>query len=104
MLTNKRDELRSSMNAENQPTTNKLSSDELTELVHREHVEGTPFQIVGTEEKGYFVTLGKYRATENMPTIEDAKKEINIQNWEFFCTIISIISKDVLDYSLNQNK
>lgn len=34
------------------------------ELIHREKLQNTPFEIVGNEEHKYFIALGKYRLTE----------------------------------------
>lgn len=60
-------------------STNKPNS---TELVRKEHVEGTGFDIVGNEEQGYMIALGNYRLTEWRKTIEECRDMIEKRDWE----------------------
>lgn len=52
-------------------------------------IEDTPFQIVGNEEKGYFVAFGKYRVGEVVETKEEALKYFNIKSWNIFINTIT---------------
>lgn len=64
------------------------SGNENTELIHREKVERTPFYIVGNEEQGYFLTMGKYRLTEAARTIEEVKEQLETNMWDIILKLV----------------
>lgn len=90
MSTKQQEQLRSQMNAEDQI---KLESGE---LIHREQVENTPFWIVGNEENGYFLTIGKYRITEHRTSIDGVKNDLENKKWYIILTLIGIITEQII--------
>ena len=52
------DLLRSQMSAGSQAKENS------SELVTKERIKNTPLDLVGNEEQGYFVALGKYKVSD----------------------------------------
>lgn len=80
--------------SEKQSTNNQNS----TEIVQKQHIEGTGFDIVGNKEHGYFVAIGKYRITENKP-IEDelysAIGELSNTGWEIIAGMIGAVTEAV---------
>lgn len=75
---------------------NQNNSDLNTELVHREKVPGTPFEIVGNNDHGYFLALGKYRLSnhldlEHTTLQEAAKHELKENGWNIITNLITLI-------------
>lgn len=60
-------------------------SKQSSQLIERETLDGTPFEIVTTEE-GTFVALGSYRLTEFMSK-EDAKEKILNKPWDLIISV-----------------
>lgn len=52
-----------------------------SELVEKERVEGTAFDLVGNQEQGYFIALGTYRLT-SVYSKEVLKKMIETKDYE----------------------
>lgn len=71
------------LNKENSPS----------ELIERQSVEGTAFEIIGNKEKGYFIALGMYRITEARPSIGTLRKMIANKDYEI---ILGLISASIL--------
>lgn len=86
-----RELLQSQTNAEDQD--NSKSS----EIIHREQFEDSPIWIVGTEEKGYFATLGKYRLIEPKETPEAVKLYLMDNYYTVTITIITTICKTIME-------
>lgn len=67
-----------------------------SQLIEREQVKHSPFWIVGTTEKGYFLTMGKYKIS---PTFK-SKLELLVYKeeceWEIVITIAGIIASDLI--------
>jgi hypothetical protein len=55
--------------------------------VENNRYEGTGFSIVGNEDKGYFVALGKYRLTEAKTKIQ-CKQMIENRDYELILGMI----------------
>lgn len=73
------------MNAGGQDTSKENSGIDThgEKLVDRQQIGGTPYWIVGSDEKGYFVTFGKWQMTEPEESLQKAmdyyaENEINI--------------------------
>lgn len=71
------------------------------ELITMDEVPGTPFKITGTEEKGYFLTLGKYRLTEYYETKTEALDRLILEQWTIMLRIITIVTEDEIERSKN---
>lgn len=72
--------------------------------VHK--VDGTPFTIVKHEEE-YFITLGKYKISNNQPSWEDCMDIIERKDYEFlmnmmFCAL-EIFSENVKEIEKLKN-
>lgn len=63
-------------------------SNKNTELVHREKIEGTPFYIIGNEDEGYFVAMGKYRLTEPEETVTAAMDKLITNQWDIILKMV----------------
>lgn len=53
--------------------------------------EDCPLRITGSEEKGYFITMGKYRVSKIFPIIELADREAREKSWYTILNIIGVI-------------
>lgn len=60
------------------------------QLIYRENVEGTPFNIVGMEGK-YFVALGQYRLSEWKDNPEELRDIIYEQEWDFLLNVMTAL-------------
>lgn len=94
--TKHRELLNTQLNAEE--THNKNSS----ELIFREAIEHTPFYLVGTEENGYFITMGRFKLTENQPTKEKAINQLTIEQWNIVMRMSAIIHESIANEAIQQ--
>lgn len=62
-----------------------------TEEIQQEQIEGTPFKIIGNNEKGYFLAFGPYKITENQPTITDTKELLESRMWDIIANLVITI-------------
>lgn len=68
-----------------------------SKLIEREQMKDTPFWIIGTEDTGYFGTLGKYQITTNFPTKEAVTNHIETQVWEIIMKVAGIVAADLIE-------
>lgn len=68
-----------------QTSAEQQDSNQSSQLIERETLDGTPFEIVTTEE-GTFIALGSYRLTEFMSK-EDAKEKIQKKHWDLIISV-----------------
>ncbi|AXH76241.1 MAG: hypothetical protein [Microviridae sp.] len=61
------------------------------QLVSRKKIDGTPFEIIGNNEKGYFLAFGKYRLTDLFETIEEVQMHIASNHWEITAILIAVM-------------
>lgn len=59
------------------------------ELIHREPVDGTPFQVISVED-GSFIAMGRFRISEMMPE-EKCMEMIEKRDWNLILASISVI-------------
>lgn len=79
-----------------------------TELIHREQIEDTPFYIIGNEEKGYFISFGKYKLTEEIQSLhtqtlqEQFKSILHHQQWNIILNLLAVFTEfsklDTINY------
>lgn len=61
------------------------------EIITNEAIQGTPFRIVGNPSQGYCITIGTYKLTEPTETINEAKDQLHLQEWNIIANMIVII-------------
>lgn len=44
------------------------------QLIERYQIPGSPYWVIGDEEKGYYLRFGKYKFTENMQSIQEVEE------------------------------
>lgn len=66
------------------------SNSKSNELIEMVKLEGTPFTAIRNDDKWY-LTLGKYRLTEELKSLEEAKAESLDASWERIMQIIQIM-------------
>lgn len=83
-----------------------------TELIARERIGKTDLEIIGNEEKGYFIALGKYKLTESFPRETLRGHKITLQelaldileeyHWDIVINLIAISTEwaklDILNH------
>lgn len=60
-----------------------------TELIHREPIDGTPFQVI-TIEEGSFIALGRFRVSD-IQSEENCYKMIEGKDWNLILATVSVI-------------
>lgn len=66
------------------------------ELVKRTEVEGTPFMIITTPDGGSVLTMGKYRISEPMESIEEAQQYAQSKPWTLIlCVIMAMVQDEI---------
>lgn len=90
-------------NAETLQTTAQTEPNKNTELLHRERLDKTPFDVIGNEENGYFIAMGKYRLTEPQKTIPLAIQLLEDRRWEIIGAMITttIVIMDNIQSNIN---
>lgn len=59
-----------------------------TQLVEREKIENSPFEIIGNKDHGYFAAFGKYRITEKFENMQLVKDYLESHKWEVVVNLI----------------
>lgn len=69
------------------------------ELIQREAITGTPFVAVKADGHGWFLAFGKYRVSDEMPTLADAQekakglkrgKKLEV-DWTFILDVVTVM-------------
>lgn len=80
--------------SESQMNVKEVSNLESGKLFTREAIEGTPFTVIGNDEKGYFVSLGRFKVIRNEETLEGAIKHVREKSWEILMNVCQIIASE----------
>lgn len=80
-------------------TDNKESSSINEELISRTEIEGTPFTVIGIDNK-YFGVMGQYRITEEYEDKEAVIAGLKEMNWNRIVQVILILKE--LNTDINQ--
>lgn len=73
-----------------------------TSLITNEEVPNTPFRLVGSEEKGYALTIREYMLTEFKPTKLEALQNMENNMWILTANLIGAILE--IEKSLEPNR
>lgn len=60
-------------------------------LVYREQIENTPFWIISTNDKDYFLVMGNHRLTEPQDTAQKVKIKLIENMWEIMMNVTLIL-------------
>lgn len=93
-----------STNAKQKQQSKEESSNEDRRIVDREQIEGTPFWLQRTEDKGWFITMKGYQITPPQKTKEEAIKYIWLENngWNVIANICIIIHEQVANEAVKE--
>lgn len=69
----------------------RINSQSNTQLLTREPIKNTPFTIVGNEEQGYIITMGKYKLSEPYKTNILADLAIKRSDWMLTINVMALI-------------
>jgi hypothetical protein len=50
-------------------------------VVYQEQIENTPFKIVGNKQRGYFLSMGLYRISDNLQSPKAVKEWLKNNQW-----------------------
>ena len=80
------------------------STERPVEQMEYENVEGAPFSIVGSEQKGYTIVIGTYCVKkETFKTMQEAKDYIATKPWELIFVGVNVF-RDVIIKHRKKNK
>lgn len=79
-------------NAEENQNRENLNS----ELIERTEIAGTPFYLVGNEEHGYIITMGKFKLTQNKPTKEEAMNLLTTDYWNIILRMVTSLHESIM--------
>ena len=84
-------------NADTQDNAKSISKNETA----YERVEGTPFALI-KEQNGWFIAIGRYKASDLYLTKEQAKKDIKQKDWDLILTTMSIMIEEITNLKNNK--
>lgn len=64
-----------------------------TELVYKERIKDTPFDVVGNEETGYKIALGRFLISQAYQTPYDAECAAYAKPWDILMNVVSLVTK-----------
>lgn len=70
------------------------------EMLEQVPIEGTPFTAVRLDDK-WFLTMGKYRLTNELKTLEECKQEAKDASWHRIMQIMNIV---IIEHEQAKNK
>lgn len=85
------DILNTQLNTEENP------SSKSSKLIEREQLTGTPFWLVGNEEQGYRIIMGKWAITEIYKTKIEALLIIKDEQWQTTLKLAGIVAQDLIE-------
>ena len=65
------------------------------QLLKREEVPGTPFILVGNDEEGWMITIGRFAVSERSKHKEDLIEKIEKRDYELLMSLISVCTDAV---------
>lgn len=68
---------------------NSNSDSRSTEIRMKKKIANTPFEIVGNEERGYFLAFGIFRISESKQTPEEVEEILKNETWFVIANMIS---------------
>ena len=68
-----------------------------SELIERVPLPWSPFTIVGTPERGYFIAFGKYQLTTPMPTKAEAVEQLEKEKWQVHVTVAGLVQEMMIE-------
>lgn len=80
------------------------SENSSTEIVERVKIPWTPFYVVGTPEKGYFVSFGKYRLTDSKPTKVEAVNDLEKERWTITAKVAGLVQEMMIEEEIRKIK
>lgn len=90
MSTNQQVHDTSFMNVENQPRESS------SKLITNDGIPDTPFRVVGNE-KGWFITMGKWRMSEMMEKKEEAIRLVTDKSWTLILSTVTTLIEAIED-------
>lgn len=69
------------------------SQSDSKQLVEQHKIEGTPFTAIKFQER-WFLTLGKYRLTNQLGSIEECKAEAEDASWTRIMQVMKIMIEE----------
>lgn len=71
--------------------TNAEEANKENSLIKHEPVDGTPFYVTGSQEKGYFLRFADYQLTDPKKTIDEVLTELDQTYWQIITKLIICI-------------
>lgn len=93
----KKSELPKSLTSVNE---NNINSQNSSKLIERDNLEGTPFMVIGNQEQGYFLCMGKSRLSEILPTKEAVIDYLNNNTWNVAGAMMIAMIQDTKGISI----
>lgn len=87
------DLLNTQLNVEENLHNSKSNTDELQMV--RDNIPGTPFYIVGNNDKGYFLTFAKWRLTDNMKSTEKVLNYVNENYYDVTLKMVLCVTGEI---------
>lgn len=84
------------MSVDSQESQKELRENSSSELVKKEKIEGTPFDLITYEDKGVFVAIGKLKLTPFLESKEQATEYLEKHKWEFTLDLILAMIEAVI--------
>lgn len=69
-----------------------------SENIQRLPVAGTPFWVIGSEEKKFHLTIGQYRLTKEPLELDDINRYLETHQWELVIQLFGVLMEN---YELN---
>ena len=73
------------------------------ELLTREEIKDSPFQIIGIPGSGFFGCLGQHRITKVQTTKEIVEKELKTINWNRIVQVVLVLIQQMNDQEFRQH-
>lgn len=73
------------------------------QLIEQIPLSGTPFTVVRVDEH-WFLTIGKYRLTNQLSTREEAEAEVHDTSWIRVMQVMQIVCKEYYEEQKMQEK
>lgn len=88
---------------QNNSNSNSKNSDPKDQLVYNEDYMQTGIWIRGSENTGYFATIGNHRVSDIMEDADTVRTQLDSTDWRTLLSVICVLAENITKSFLNNS-
>lgn len=79
-------------------------SNQERQVLINEAIEGTPFRVVGNQQAGFKLVIGKYALTDPKGTISEIREVLKSVDWNILANMVVILNRAYREVEENEKE